>query len=243
MRKSFAWRQTGVLDSLVPKDYSAIVSALSFAEARMNEKRSAMVPEAFHEYFVASTGAGAALLGLLFVAVSIAPEQTVMSAAPVERQAVATSTYTALLNAFFLSLVALLPQTNLGLAALVMSLIGLANSFVLAWGLLRHTERKWPSIVRRAAFIVAGLLLYGDELYNAVLLLLSPTNSVPISTLAALLVGIYALGMTRAWQLLGGRGHQLNNWLTPLRDVEERQVVSDTEQPLSATSVRKEEAR
>ncbi len=50
-----------------------------------------MVPEAFHDYFVASTGAGAALVGLLFVAVSIAPERTVMSGAPVERQAVATS--------------------------------------------------------------------------------------------------------------------------------------------------------
>ena len=85
-----------------------------------------MVPEAFHDYFVASTGAGAALVGLLFVAVSIAPERTVMSGAPVERQAVATSAYTALLNAFFLSLVALLPQTNLGWAALVLSLIGLA---------------------------------------------------------------------------------------------------------------------
>ncbi|HET7641576.1 MAG TPA: hypothetical protein VFK47_22895, partial [Ktedonobacteraceae bacterium] len=50
-----------------------------------------MVPEAFHDYFVASTGAGAALVGLPFVAVSIAPERTMMSGAPVERQAVATS--------------------------------------------------------------------------------------------------------------------------------------------------------
>ena len=57
-----------------------------------------MVPEAFHDYFVASTGAGAALGGLLFVAVSIAPERTVMSGAPVDRQAVATSAYTTLLN-------------------------------------------------------------------------------------------------------------------------------------------------
>jgi hypothetical protein len=52
-----------------------------------------MVPQVFHDYFVASTGAGVALLGLLFVAVSIAPERTVMSTAPVERQAAATSAY------------------------------------------------------------------------------------------------------------------------------------------------------
>ena len=54
-----------------------------------------MVPEAFHDYFIASTGAGAALVGLLFVAVSIAPERTVMRSAPAERRAVALSAYTA----------------------------------------------------------------------------------------------------------------------------------------------------
>ena len=57
-----------------------------------------MVPEGFHDDFVASTGIGAALVELLFVAVSIAPERTVMSGAPVDRQAVATSAYTTLLN-------------------------------------------------------------------------------------------------------------------------------------------------
>ncbi len=202
-----------------------------------------MVPEAFHDYFVASTGAGAALVGLLFVAVSIAPEQTVMSGAPVERQAVATSAYTALLNAFFLSLVALLPQTNLGWAALVLSLIGLANHFILGWNLSRHSLRRWFSMIRRAALILAGLLLYGYELYNAILLLLSPTNSTPIAALAPLLVGIYALGLTRAWQLLGGRSYRLSDWLSPLHDTESRQAVTNTDQSLSATSVRKDEAR
>src|SRR5260370_20268090 len=147
-----------------------------------------MVPEAFHDYFVASTGAGAALVGLLFVAVSIAPERTVMSGAPVERRAVALSAYTALLNAFFLSLVALLPQTNLGSAALVLSVIGLANQCFLAWDLFRHVERKWLSMARGAVLILAGLLLYGGELYNALLLVLSPSNSARIYALAGLLL-------------------------------------------------------
>ena len=186
--------------------------------------------------------AGALLVGLLFVAVSIAPERTVMSGAPVERQAAASSAYTALLNAFFLSLVALLPQTNLGSAALVLSLIGLANSFILAWNLARNSKRRWLSIVRRSVFILVGLLLYGYEFYYAILLLLSPTNSAPVSTLAGLLVGIYALGMTRAWQLLGGRSRQLNDWLTPLRETEDRHAVTDTDQSLSASSARNAES-
>src|SRR5260370_34227122 len=128
-----------------------------------------MVPEAFHDYFVASTGAGAALVGLLFVAVSIAPERTVMSGAPVERQAVATSAYTALLNAFFLSLVALLPQTNLGSAALVLSLIGLANHFILGGNLSMHSPRRCISMVRIAASILAGLLILRYGIFGFVM--------------------------------------------------------------------------
>jgi hypothetical protein len=202
-----------------------------------------MVPQAFHDYFLASAGAGAALVGLLFVAVSIAPERTVMSGAPVERQAVAISAYTALLNAFFLSLVALLPQTNLGWAALVLSLIGLENHFILGWNLFRRVERKWLSMVSRASLIFAGLLLYGYELYNAILLLLSPANSAPISALAPLLLGIYALGMTRAWQLLGGRSHGLSQWLSPLRTIEDRQPVTHMDQSQSTSGVRNDTSR
>jgi hypothetical protein len=90
-------------------------------------------------------------------------------------------------------------------------------------------------------FILVGLLLYGYELYYAILLLFSPTNTAPISLLATLMVGIYALGLARAWQLLGGRSHQLGDWLTPLRDTEDRQVVTDTDHSPSANSVRRDE--
>jgi hypothetical protein len=201
-----------------------------------------MVPQAFHDYFLASTGAGAALVGLLFVAVSIAPERTVMSGAPVERRAVALSAYTALLNAFFLSLVALLPQTNLGLAAFVFSVIGLANQCFLGWDLFRHAERKWLSMINGAVLILASLLLYSGELYDAILLVLSPTNSAPIHTLAGLLLGIYALGLTRAWQLLGGRGHGLGEWLSPSHTINGRQPGPNTDQTRSATSASNDES-
>ena len=201
-----------------------------------------MVPDAFHDYFIASAGAAAALVGLLFVAVSIAPERTVMRSAPVERRTVALSAYTALLNAFFLSLVALLPQTNLGLAALVLGLLGLANQCFLGWDLFRLMERKWLSIVRGAALILAALLLYGSECYSAIQLVLSPTNSAGISALAGLLLGIYGLGLTRAWQLLGGRGHGLGEWLSPLHTSDGRQPEPNTDQTRSVTNASNDES-
>ena len=78
-----------------------------------------MVPAAFHDYFVASTGAGAALVGLLFVAVPIAPERTVVNSAPVERQAVATSAYTALLNQIEGKILGLFCETALSALVLI----------------------------------------------------------------------------------------------------------------------------
>jgi hypothetical protein len=143
---------------------------------------------------------------------------------------------------FFLSLVALLPQTNLGSAALVLSVIGLANQCFLGWDLFRHTERRWLSMVRGAVLIVVGLLLYGGELYNALLLVLSPTDSAPLYALAGLLLGTYALGLTRAWQLLGGRGHGLGEWLSPLHTIDGRQPGPNTDQTRSATSARNDES-
>ncbi len=44
-----------------------------------------MVPPEFTNLFIASASAGAALVGLLFVAVSIAPEHIFMANAPVEQ--------------------------------------------------------------------------------------------------------------------------------------------------------------
>jgi hypothetical protein len=187
-----------------------------------------MIPPELANFFLASTGAGAALVGLLFIAISIAPDETVKVGAPIERQAVAASAFTALLNPFFLSLYALLPHTNFGWVALIVSLIGLSSSLFMAWKLFQHPS-GWLSAVRRAALALAGLALYGSELYNAVLLLQSPSTPAPVYTLAGLLGGVYALGLIRAWELLGGRRYQPSFWLGPLRDVENQQTQTNTE--------------
>src|SRR5258706_1985779 len=135
-----------------------------------------MIPPSFANFFIASTSAGAALVGLLFVAISIAPEHTVMVGAPLARQAVATNAFTSMLNAFFISLGALIPTSKLGWVTLVMSLTGVSSSLSLGWNLLSHRQR-WQSVLRNMVLLVGSLIVYGYEFYFAVDLIKTPQDT------------------------------------------------------------------
>ena len=177
-----------------------------------------MVPPEFTNFFIASASAGAALVGLLFVAVSIAPENIVTRRAPVERQAVAGSAFTALVNAFFISLVALIPHFNFGLIIVPFSSLCLLTSLIQAWQLLR-LHKGWLSLLRRAFLVLLSFALYGLELVNALQLINDPSQVGIVYALVLLLLGAFALGLTRAWELLGVHRYGLFGWLNPLRDV------------------------
>ena len=64
-----------------------------------------------------------------------------------------------------------------------------------------------------------SLALYAYELYYAVLLLHFPKQSDPVLLLTTLLMGIYGIGLLRAWELFGVQRYGLLGWLSPLREV------------------------
>jgi hypothetical protein len=190
-----------------------------------------MVPSEFKDFFVASTSAGAALVGLLFVAIAVAPERFVMGGAPSERRAVASSAFTALINAFFISFGALLPYSNIATLSLVMSSIGLVNSLFLGFTELRRPP-NWRAGIRRAILILTSLILYGFELYYTILLLRSPGDTGSVLVLADLVMGVYGLGIVRAWELLGASRFGLLRWFNPLYDINENRLTeADKEKP------------
>ena len=146
-----------------------------------------MVPEDFITFFSVSAGASATLIGLLFIAISIEPARVFGSGARAEAQAKAASAFTALANVFFVSLVALIPHTGVGIPVLVMSTVALLNMVQMGRDLWRseggRAGREW-------VLVLSGFGVFGFELLLGWDLFRNPASEGNLDTLAFLMWGI-----------------------------------------------------
>lgn len=149
-------------------------------------------------------GVGATLFGLIFVAISIAPEVETGASAALERQVKATTAYIALLNPPIISLFALVPHQEIAIAVLAFSGIGFINTFTNIITLLLPSEQRSLRL-RHSLFILAGLVLYGYEAAFGVQLLHNPQNVFALFALCDLMIIISFFGVVRAWSLMGIR--------------------------------------
>lgn len=176
---------------------------------------SAVVPAEFGNFFVACASAAGALIGLLFVAISISPEKIVAEDAPVERQAVAASAFSALANAFIIALGALIPHINIGSLVAIMGLVGMFNT--LAFLRTQFVQGlRWQSLLRSLVLLVGSAALYIQEIWQGVALLRSPSDIGALFYLSMLLIVVFGIGLIRAWELLGARRFGPLAWLNPL---------------------------
>ena len=160
-----------------------------------------MLPVAYQPFFTASVAASAALIGLLFVSVSIAPEQVFGEKAESSRQAQALSAFTALANIFFISLGGLMPDVPLGVLVTIVSIPAVIQTLSLL-----ARARKWRAertLYRGLFLFLASAAVYSFELQAGIQLWRDPTNLGWLSGLLQLLLGAYAIGLGRAWELMG----------------------------------------
>ncbi len=202
-----------------------------------------MVPADFANFFLATAGAGGALIGLLFVAISINPERTFSADAPMERQAVAGSAFTALVNAFFVSTAALIPGESLGPVAIALSITGLLNTLRVGIQLVRYQLRLPRDgarnlalrIARSATIVLISLVLYTFQLTNALDLTLHPATTGDVYAICSLILAIYGVGLTRAWELLGAPRAGFLSFLNPLASFRTARQKSATPAPPAPT--------
>ena len=161
-----------------------------------------MVPASFHDFLLGSAGASAALMGLLFVAVAIDPERVFGRAAVTERRTAASSAFTALINAFFISLGGLIPGINLGTLAAIMGAVALMQTLSLL--------RLWPRwrlegrVPRGLGLFLISAGVYGYEIWTTRPLIGGAANTGALTSVMGLLLATYAIALSRAWELLSG---------------------------------------
>jgi hypothetical protein len=171
-----------------------------------------MIPEEYREFFVASAGATGALIGLLFVAVSVFPEHAREATPPVEFQTRSAAALLVFTNALVISLAALVPGVSLGWWAIASGTVVLA--FAVATGRSAVAEIRRRSNHRGWVWLVLGLLVIaGWELYAGIRLVVA-FDSGAVQALSYIVIADLAFGIARAWQLVGLRDTGL---LTSLR--------------------------
>jgi hypothetical protein len=153
-----------------------------------------VVPHSYATFFDAASQAAGALIGLLFVVIALSPGKMIGPRADVASRRLAVSSFTGLVNAFFVSLLALIPgHHNIGYGAAVVAAISLFHTLRLHLGA--------PGAKHVVAF-AASMLAYGIELGVAIAFIANPHNSELIDYLAFVLIGCFAVALNRAWQLL-----------------------------------------
>ena len=198
-----------------------------------------MGPESFETFFLATAGAGGAFVGLLFVAISIGPQRTFdpMAVAGVQHQRLAEATLLTLFNGFVVSCFALVPGIDLGWITFILGAAGVLVAAQIV-GVLARSHRhevsgRLPGLhrLRVVSLSLVATLLYAIEGLLGLRLIARPADMDAYRWVAAIIIGLYALGILRAWTLLGDPQHGWSGWLNPLQDLLEREATSETDVP------------
>jgi hypothetical protein len=163
-----------------------------------------VVPDNIHEFFMTSGGAAGALIGLLFVAISVSSARLEQHTVDAQLHRIrASASLTAFTNALAVSLFSLIPGHKIGPTAFVVAAIGLF--FVLA-SLVSLLRRKllWWKMVRDAGFIVGLTVVLFIQLYEGIRVWMHPGDSGSVDTIAILVVICFFIGVARAWELIRG---------------------------------------
>jgi Na+/proline symporter len=177
----------------------------------------------FHDFLVVSGGVAGALIGLLFVAISVAPDRLLGKDASQSHRVRASTALTAFTNALSISLFMLIPDVGEGWTATIVASFGL---FFVAGSLvsLLRVRKAHPGELRDAGFLVGVAVVFALQLWFGLRLVADDdTNVGAMRGVCVLVVVCFLVGIARAWELVGGPSIGLRSELAAtLRDHERR---------------------
>ena len=160
----------------------------------------------YENFFIASAGASAAILGLLVVAVSVVNADDADPRTRELRTVLAGSAFVVLVNIFFVSLVALTGGSVVfGLASVVMAAIGLLATRRLIPRAKRAGNFSRSSRTRtlNLAFASTSVGGYSVQLGLGIALLTSTQSAALQRALVLVIVVFYGSALSRAWEVTG----------------------------------------
>jgi hypothetical protein len=160
----------------------------------------------YESFFTASTGASAAILGLLVVAVSVVNADDTDPTTRERRTVLAGSAFVALVDIFFVSLLALTGgPVVFGLSSLAMATVGLLATSQLMPRAKRagNFSRGFPTRKLNIAFATISAGGYSVQLGLAVVLLANTHSAALQRALVLVIVALYGSAVGRAWEVTG----------------------------------------
>jgi hypothetical protein len=175
-----------------------------------------MVPENVHDFFVACASVAGALIGLLFVAISVASDRLAREETQAQvhriRAAAALSAFT---DALAVSLFSLIPGQKIGPTAVATASAGIVFVAAALLSLIsRHQLRR--RVLLDVVFLAGLLVTFVVQLINGADVLARPGDSGAVYTIASMVVICFLIGIARAWELIGGPSIGITREVTAL---------------------------
>jgi len=160
----------------------------------------------YESFFIASTGASAAILGLLVVAVSVVNADDANPTTRELRTVLAGSAFVALVDIFFVSIVALTGGSiAFGLSSIAMATVGLLATSRLIPRAKRAGNFSSSSRTQRLNYAFASISVggYAVQLGLAVGLVANTQSGALQRALVLIIVVFYGSALGRAWEVTG----------------------------------------
>jgi len=190
-----------------------------------------MVPEGIRDFFAASAGVAGALIGLLFVAITVSAERLSREKPGTQVHRIrAAAALTAFTNALAVSLFSLIPGQKIAVTSVVVAVFGLLFVAAALLSLVRLRQVRWAT-VRDAVFLIGLAVVFVIQLVEGISVIADPGNSGDVNTIAILVVCCFFIGIARAWELAGGPSIGIAREVTSLVRDHDRGEEPRDEQP------------